>query len=404
VAYQPQVDVATGEISGVEALVRWQHPERGTLAPDAFIPTAEATGDIVAIDDWVLEHACAQLAAWDAKGLPRIAMAVNVSARRLVTGDLAATVAAALDHAGIVASRLEIELTETVAVENDALAVEALERLRRLGVQIAIDDFGMGYSALSRLQSFPVDRLKIDRSFVSSLTYGEERGSLVEAMLAIGESLGLRVVAEGVESADHLAALRSLGCQAAQGYLFSRPVPAEELEGLLRAGTLADPGMPAEVTAGGVADNERRIRTLLAELQRVTGLESTYLTRIDWDAAVQQVTHACNAGSLEIGEGLAVDWSDTICRRALEQGVTYTDDVAETFPDDQVGAALGLQTYASVPLRDEDGEIRGTLCGASSQPVALGPEAVLVMEHFAELIIGGVAESAGVDPVPASAA
>jgi len=395
VFYQPQVDVTTGAVSAVEALVRWQHPERGLLAPDAFIPAAEATGDVIALDDWVLDAACAQLSAWDAAGVPPISLAVNVSARRLVTGDLAATVAASLLRAGIAPSRLEIEITETVAVEHDDVAIDAIERVRALGVQVAIDDFGTGHSALSRLQAFPVDRLKIDRSFVSSLTSATARGSIVDAMLAIGQSLGLRVVAEGVETSDHLLALRSLGCPTAQGYLISRPLPAGELEGLLRTGAVVDADEPAgAVVPAAAAERERLTRTLLAELQRVTGLESTYLTRIDWDEALQEVTHARNAGALEIGEGLEVDWSDSVCRRALEQGVTFTDDVAATFPDSEAGAELGLRTYASVPVRDGEGQITGTLCGASSRPVSLGPTTVAVMQRFADLIAQGVAAPA----------
>lgn len=221
--YQPQVDLSSGRVTGVEALVRWAHPDRGLLTPDRFIAAAESTGMIVSIDDWVLREACAQLRAWDAAGLRPLDMAVNVSARRLVSGDLAAAIAAVAHETGVDACRLEIEITETVAVEQEADAVEAIKRVRDLGVRVAIDDFGMGYSALSRLQTFPVDRLKIDRSFVAPLTEGVERGSIADAMIAMGQSLGLHVVAEGVETEEHLRALRTLGCGAAQGYLFSKP-------------------------------------------------------------------------------------------------------------------------------------------------------------------------------------
>ncbi len=232
--YQPQVDLSSGRMTGVEALVRWQHPDRGLVAPDEFIPVAETTGMIIAIDDWVLREACAQLQAWDDAGLIPLHMAVNVSARRLVTGDLAGSIDAVMRKTGVSAERLEIELTETVAVEHDAQAVATITRVRALGVQAAIDDFGMGHSALSRLQTFPVDRLKIDKSFVAPLTEGAERGSIADAMIAIGQSLGLQVVAEGVETREHLSALRSLGCPSAQGYLFSKPVPADQIEHLAR--------------------------------------------------------------------------------------------------------------------------------------------------------------------------
>lgn len=262
-------------------------------------------------------------------------------------------------------------------------------------MRVAIDDFGMGHSALSRLQTFPVDRLKIDRSFIASLTEGAARGSIADAMLAMGQSLGLDVIAEGVETHDHLRALRTLGCRSAQGYLFSKPVAASEIERLAQAGTTlaasvgngSSRGVDAEASS---AERERRIRSLLAELQRLTGLESTYLTSIDWDNAFQNITHARNAGTIDIPEGLTVDWSDTLCRRALVQGVTYTDDVAATFPDSSAGKDLGLQTYVSVPLLNGDGGIEGTLCGASSRRLALGSDAVQVMERFAQIISSGI--------------
>jgi len=389
--YQPQVDLSSGHMTGVEALVRWEHPQRGLIGPDQFIPTAESTGTIVAIDDWVLREACHQLRAWDDAGLEALHMAVNVSARRLVSGDLADTIAAALQTTMVDPARLEIEITETVAVRHEANAVEAIKRVRALGLSIAIDDFGMGHSALSRLQSFPVDRLKIDRSFVASLTEGSERGSIADAMIAMGQSLGLYVVAEGVETHEHLRALRTLGCPSAQGYLFSKPVPATQIERLAHDHTALAVSNNERATYDlaprtSSPERDRQIRNLLGELQRVTGLESVYLTRIDWNDALQHVTHAHNAGGMDIPEGLTVDWGDTICRRALEQGVTYTDEVPATFPDSCAGQDLGLQTYVSVPLHDSTGDLTGTLCGASHTSVPLGPETIRVMERFAQII------------------
>lgn len=399
--YQPQVDVSSGRMTGVEALVRWEHPERGLIIPDEFIPTAESTGVIVDIDDWVLREACAQLRRWDDIGLPSLCMAVNVSARRLTTGDLATTVAAVLRDTEVAPERLEIELTETAAIKTDDDPVPTITRIRALGVRAAIDDFGMGHSALSRLRTFPVDRLKIDRSFITPLTIEGARGSIADAMIAIAQSLRLAVLAEGVETLEHLHALRVLGCPAAQGYLFSRPVPAETIERYAREESLLSSLEEPAVLANrdfesSAAKHERLTRNLLAEIQRLTGLETTYLTRIDWDAALQHITHARNTGTLNIPEGLAVDWSDTVCRRALEQGVTYTHDVPATFPDSQAALELGLQTYLSVPLVDNSGDVQGTLCAASSKRVQLGPEAISVMERFAQIISQGVANrSAG---------
>jgi len=401
--YQPQIAVASGRMTGVEALVRWEHPERGLLTPDRFIPAAEATRMIAPIDDWVLDEACAQLRRWDDEGLRPVTMAINVSACRLVTGDLAATIAAVTGRHRVDPARLEIEITETVAIDHDGPALAAITGVRALGVRVAIDDFGMGHSALSRLQTFPIDRLKIDRSFIGALSVGAERGSIVDAMIAMGQSLGLDVVAEGVETAEHVRALRTLGCPTAQGYLFSRPVAAELVTELVRRDEPLAPPTPAGPAepddAQALDRRERMVHNLLAELQRITGLESTYLTRIDWDRALQHVSHARNAGAIEIPEGLEVAWADTVCRRALEQGVTYTDQAQTVFADSEAAAQLGLQTYLSVPLRGSDGVVAGTLCGASSRRVALGPEAIEVMERFARMITGGVG-SAGAPAGP----
>ncbi len=239
--YQPQVDLSSRRITGVEALVRWEHPDRGLVMPDVFIPVAESAGMIGGIDDWVLREACRQLRAWDEAGVEPLNLAINVSAGRLVRGDLAETFAAVTQSAGVHPARVEIEITETVAVHQEAEAVAAITRVRALGARVAMDDFGMGHSSLSRLQAFPLDRLKIDRSFVAPLTHDAARGSIADAMIAIGHSLGLEVVAEGVETEDHLRALRLLGCGAAQGYLFSRPAPPAEIERLVRADTPLPP-------------------------------------------------------------------------------------------------------------------------------------------------------------------
>jgi diguanylate cyclase (GGDEF)-like protein/PAS domain S-box-containing protein len=234
VLYQPQVDLHSGTVTGVEALARWQSASRGLVEPAGFIPVAEATGVIDAIDDWVIAQACGQLRAWDDAGLPALRMAVNVSARRLTTGDLAVTLAAATRDAGVDPARLEIEVPEAVAAGPDAAT--GIRDVRALGVHVAIDDFGTGSSSLSRLQDLPLDRLKIDASAVALLAAGAAAGSLADVVIALGASLGLQVVAEGVEEPGQLAALRTLGCDAAQGHLFGSPVPAATVEELLRGG------------------------------------------------------------------------------------------------------------------------------------------------------------------------
>jgi EAL domain-containing protein (putative c-di-GMP-specific phosphodiesterase class I) len=234
--FQPQVDLHSGRVTGVEALTRWEHPERGTLLPETFIPIAETSGLIGAIDDWALTAACAQMHAWDTAGIPGVRVAVNVSARRLTEGDLAETVAASTRTAGVDRSRLELEVTETLAVSPGTGAAESIAGVRALGVQVAVDDFGMGHSSFNRLRDLPLDRLKIDKSFIAPLHPDTADASVAGAMITVGRSLGMEVVAEGVETPEQLQALRSLGCTVAQGYLFGRPVPAADLEDRLRAG------------------------------------------------------------------------------------------------------------------------------------------------------------------------
>ncbi len=234
VLYQPQVDLRSGAVTGVEALARWQSPTRGLVEPAGFIPVAEATGLIDDIDDWVIAAVCAQLRTWDDAGLPALRVAVNVSSRRLATGCLAASIAAAARDAGVDPGRLEIEVPEDVAAGPDAAA--GIREVRALGVHVAIDDFGTGASSLARLQDLPLDRLKIDPSSVALLAVGASAGSVADAVIALGNSLGLQVVAEGVEEPAQLAALRSLGCETAQGRLFGAPVPPATVERLVRAG------------------------------------------------------------------------------------------------------------------------------------------------------------------------
>jgi EAL domain-containing protein (putative c-di-GMP-specific phosphodiesterase class I) len=227
-AYQPIVDLADGEVIGVEALLRWAHPELGPVSPAEFIPIAEQTGLIVPLGDWVLAEACRTAAGW---GGGRH-LSVNVSGRQLLDPGFAPRVTAILERTGMPPARLVLEVTETVMMGEDEAGIRALEHLRGMGVRVAVDDFGTGYSSLRYLQSLPLDILKIDKAFVDQLT-GAEPTALVEVILALGHGLGLQMVAEGVEAHGQAEMLRLIGCHAAQGYYFSRPVPAEQLGGLL---------------------------------------------------------------------------------------------------------------------------------------------------------------------------
>ena len=235
VVYQPQIDLRTRALVGVEALVRWHHPQRGVIGPDVFIPIAERNGVIREIDEWVLETACRQVEHWAEMGLARLRVAVNVSGRDLDDDDrLVGAVARTLKSTGISPADVEIELTESVAVAQHARALAILKRLRQLRVRLAIDDFGTGYSALARLKDFPPDRIKIDRSFIAGLDRDSHQRALVSAMISMGHSVGLTVLAEGVETAAELSFLAGEGCDEVQGYLISRPLPVASLEELLR--------------------------------------------------------------------------------------------------------------------------------------------------------------------------
>jgi diguanylate cyclase (GGDEF)-like protein/PAS domain S-box-containing protein len=231
--YQPLVSMESGAIVGSEALVRWQHPTRGLVPPDSFIPLAEEIGMISAIDTWVLRTACAQATAWRQAGHPDLFVSVNVSGRELGRSDLVDRIEAVLLESGLPPDRLEVEITESTAVAQPAEALEELHQLRRAGIGVAIDHFGTGYSSLSKLATFPADRLKIDRSFLSGIRLETDEAPLVSAAIAIAHQLGMKVTAEGVETPAQLGFLRRHGCDLLQGYIFSRPVPAEQFEELL---------------------------------------------------------------------------------------------------------------------------------------------------------------------------
>jgi EAL domain-containing protein (putative c-di-GMP-specific phosphodiesterase class I) len=238
--YQPQIDLASGRMIGVEALVRWEHPERGTVPPQAFVPLAEQTGLIVPLGAWVLREACRQTAEWVAEGSP-LSVAVNISPRQLAEDDFAATVTGALADSGLAPERLSLEITESALMADPETAAVALRRLKAIGVGLAIDDFGTGYSSLGQLRSLlPVDTLKIDKSFVSGLTVGGEDQAIVEAVLRLAASLGLEAVAEGVETAEQAGALRELECGVAQGFHFARPVAPAAVARLLQQSELGE--------------------------------------------------------------------------------------------------------------------------------------------------------------------
>jgi diguanylate cyclase (GGDEF)-like protein/PAS domain S-box-containing protein len=230
--YQPIMDLATQAILGVEALLRWQHPTRGLLAPGEFIDRVEENGLIVPIGRWVLQQACRQLRHWD-HGHEQIGMSINISARQLQDETFLTDVRRGADEAGIDPSRLTLEITETALMQDTDVTIDLLAQLKLLGVQLALDDFGTGYSSLSYLRRFPVDVVKIDRSFVEEVGEGPEESALPDAIIALCQAFRIETVAEGIELRRQLAHLQAVGCNAGQGFFFSRPLPAEALECLL---------------------------------------------------------------------------------------------------------------------------------------------------------------------------
>ena len=233
--YQPKVDTMSGYFYSAEALIRWRHPERGLVSPAAFIPLAEECGLIGPIGEWVLREACRQGRAWQLAGLPSLRIAVNVAAAQFRSGNLVETIRRALADAQFEPRLLEVELTESAVMSDPEESIKTLERLSEMGVLVSVDDFGTGYSSMSYLRRFPIDHLKIDRSFLSEITARSDDASIVGAIVSLAHNLRLKVIAEGVETTAQLDLLKTLGCDQYQGYQFSPPVPVADFERLMRS-------------------------------------------------------------------------------------------------------------------------------------------------------------------------
>jgi EAL domain-containing protein (putative c-di-GMP-specific phosphodiesterase class I) len=240
------VDLRTGRIVGAEALVRWLHPEKGLVPPLQFIPLAEETGIIADISEHVVQAACRQARVWQTEGFSPFRVAVNISGRLFQSGDIPAMTSRILQETGLDPASLELEITESTAMRDFDKTLGVMESLQALGVHVAIDDFGTGYSSLSHLKRFPIHQLKVDRSFVNDMTFNPDDRAIVEAIVGMARTMQMEVLAEGVEHAGQLESLRALGCDKAQGYHFSKPLPAEEFRKLL----LRQDRMPAPAPAG----------------------------------------------------------------------------------------------------------------------------------------------------------
>jgi diguanylate cyclase (GGDEF)-like protein len=238
-AYQPQMEIATGSIIGLEALIRWQHPELGLVPPDKFIPIAENNGLILQIGEWVLRTACAQARQWWDDGLPPVPIAVNVSAIQFRQENFSTLVKNVLLETGLSSEFLELELTESLLLSNEDVMFAVLQELRELGVKLAIDDFGTGYSSLSYLKQFRVNKLKIDRSFIRNIVFDPGDAAITTAIISMAKSLNLKVIAEGVENEAQMSFLRAHGCDEIQGYYFSKPITAAEVADKLQLPTCA---------------------------------------------------------------------------------------------------------------------------------------------------------------------
>jgi len=248
--YQPKLDLASGSIIGAEALLRWQHPERGSITPDTFIPVAEETGLIITLGDWVMREACMQLAAWAKQGLGHLTLAVNVSVQQFAREDFVDSVLGALREFGVKPQKLELEITESLLMRNVDDTTACMQKFRVAGVALSIDDFGTGYSSLGYLRQFPVDSLKIDQSFVKDAHKSEDDAAICAAIIAMARELKIKVIAEGVETTEQLEFLRRHRCDQAQGYLISKPIPAAALQELLRSGVYGGAASMAAPDAG----------------------------------------------------------------------------------------------------------------------------------------------------------
>ena len=391
VFYQPIVDTASGEVTSLEALVRWDHPRRGVVPPFEFLDAAERTGAIIELGLFVMRTACEQVARWR-DDWPELSVAVNLSHRQLLAPNLVSDVADVLAETGLPATALHLEITETVLAA-EAEIFDVVTSLVDVGVHFSIDDFGTGHSSLSRLRELPVERLKIDKSFIREISEGT--APLLSSIIALAHSLGRTVVAEGVETEEQLGFLLTNRCEEVQGYLMSRPVPPAHVVPLLFGrllaphGTHADAPIFAELIDRALNHDVRVssvIERLLRELSEVSGLETTFLTTVDSGLAQQTTRYAYNTGSITVDAGLAVGWEDTLCTRMIDDGAVQCADVSQRYPDVAVARTLGIETYVSVPIRGSDGAVTGTLCGASRERRVLNKGHIELMELFAEVL------------------
>ena len=340
--YQPQMDIATRAITGMEALLRWQHPTRGLVAPGEFIPLAEETGLIVPIGEWVIRQACEDAAGWPGEAT----VAVNVSAKQLASGKLVRAVEDALARAGLAAGRLEIEITESVLMTDVTGCVDTLHRLRELGAHVSMDDFGTGYSSLSYLSSFPFDKIKIDQSFVRQGDAAKNDG-IVRAITAIGEHLGMSTIAEGVETEAQLGQVTTSGCGAVQGFLISRPVPANAVAALFAT------YQAQEVVAAPVAEAPAPVREPETGLYQLIYYSRNAIFGLDEEvtASVDSILATSQANNARVGVTGALMFTDGYFAQVLEGGREVVEQVFERIQLDERHSDVQLLSFAPIDAR-----------------------------------------------------
>jgi diguanylate cyclase (GGDEF)-like protein/PAS domain S-box-containing protein len=402
--YQPIVSIPSGAVTGVEALVRWQHPMRGLVPPSEFVPVAEESGLIVELGRWALRRACADIAGLPARG-KAITVAVNVATRQLLQPGLLQAVRAAIVGSGLEPDRLVLEITEGALLNDSRSTASLLAQLRDQGARLAIDDFGTGYSSLSRLRSFPVDKLKIDRSFIQEIARANDHAPIVAAIMAMAHSLGLTAVAEGVETVEQLACLHQHGCEEIQGFLLSRPLALDQLvkvleegDGMLVHGELdlatrqvspLDRLVTDAASAG--APVEERALPLLVELCRQAGVAGAYLARVDRHNGVERIVESHSTDGVDLPRGLDIAAAEHLGAFRVEDG-------------GRVPAALarcGVRAVAVVPVLPAEGPVDLVMGLASTRPGPLPSQAVVLTELFTRLLADVAATPAPVRVKPA---
>lgn len=411
--YQPQTNLKTGKVVGMEALLRWQHPEMGMISPSQFIPLAEETGLICAIGEWVLRTACLQNRQWQQAGFPPLRVSVNLSPRQFQESNLVQKVAQILQETGLEPHYLELEITESLVMQDMEFAVATLRELQRLGVQIAMDDFGTGYSSLSALMHLPVNTLKIDQSFVHHLTKYPGNRAIISSVISLGHGLSLKLIAEGVETVEQLEFLRLSDCDLVQGYLFSRPLPGEAATQFLYQQTqttksLVQPPLPPMIASVDIS--EPVIPLPANEVQRLVALRQYHILDTPAEPAFDNLTRLiANLCQTPIAWISLVDEQRQWCKSVY--GIAFTETsrtaafcthtilqsdlllVPDTLADSRfrhhvcVTEAPRLRFYAGAPLVNPQGFVLGALCVADYVPRSLTLEQQEALKILAEQVM-----------------